>query len=99
MPRILIVQRWYSLCPLRVSANDNFSIVTGGDDFDADNTKESLSWMTAVEILEGTNAAAASTTKTTIISDTNNATSSRIYHQRTTITAEEKKAGPFYNLH
>ena len=52
VPVIPKTRRRYSFRSLRLP-EDNFNIVTGGDDFDADNNTASLSLMTAAEILEG----------------------------------------------
>ena len=60
MPVIPETRRRYSLRSLGL-AEDNFNLVTGGDDFDADNDNEAvLARMTAAaEILEGGDAAVA----------------------------------------
>ena len=52
VPVIPKTRRRYSFRSLRLP-EDNFNIVTGGDNFDADNNTASLSLMTAAEILEG----------------------------------------------
>ena len=59
VPVIPETRRRYSLRSLGL-AEDNFNLVTGGDDFDADNDNEAvLARMTAAEILEGGDAAVA----------------------------------------
>ena len=52
VPIIPKTRRRYSFSSLRLPEN-NFNIVTGDDDFDADNNTAFLSLMTAAEILEG----------------------------------------------
>ena len=61
VPVIPETRRRYSLRSLGL-AEDNFNLVTGGDDFDADNDNEAvLARMTAAEILEGGDADTATT--------------------------------------
>ena len=76
VPPVLVIletQQRYSLRSLGLP-EDNFNIITGGDDFDADNNTVSLTLMTVAEILEGGNAAAAGMTCTEMTAATTTST-------------------------